>query len=44
MGLRSLTQAWRLGMVAKMGEKATVLRGLVDGVGRGFVVGQGGRV
>ncbi len=44
MDLECLTQAWRLGMVAKMGEKATVLQGLADGIGRGSIVGQEGGV
>ncbi len=39
MGLDCLAGSWQGGMVARMGEKATILQGLVDGAVDGAVDG-----
>ncbi len=43
-GLNWLTGVWRLGFVARMGEKVTVLQFLADGAGNGFVDRRSGGV
>ncbi len=44
LGLSCLPGLWRVGIVARMGEKATVLRDFGDGVGNGFAGGRVGGV
>ncbi len=39
LGLDCLAGSWQGGMVARMGEKATILQGLVDGAVDGAVDG-----
>ncbi len=44
VGLSCLLGSWRIGIIARTGKKATVLRGFGDGVVNGFVGGRVSRV